>query len=222
MLERPLIAVQFRMSEINEFVRRSLGKGATRPEISAALEKAGWDADAVEAALSEYVDVEFPVPVPRPHRSSAAREAFLYLATFVAMYMTAFALGVLAVALVESLIPPPEGASWIEAERDVAWNIAALIIAAPTYFFLARSHLKAYAVDSARRTSPIRRWLSHLTMLVAFIVILTRLVAVLQQAFMGDLILSTALKSVAILLIAAAVYLYYNWELKVGGSEAAH
>ena len=82
------------MSELNEFVRSALADGAARAEVAGALKDAGWAPDEVQAALHQYAEVDFPIPVPRPHRSGTAKEAFLFLATFVTLYMSAISLGI--------------------------------------------------------------------------------------------------------------------------------
>src|SRR6185295_7216062 len=52
-------------SELAGFVRESLARGIPREQIQDALRRAGWQADEVEAALAEWADSDFPVPVPR-------------------------------------------------------------------------------------------------------------------------------------------------------------
>ena len=205
------------MSELTSFVHESLKAGCSRSQIQEALKEADWTRDEVDAALQQYSEVSFPVPVPRAQRFGTSKEAFLYLATFVAMYMSAIALGVLAVAFIEYLVPAPAGAEWAVGREDLFWNVATAIVALPIYLALARSHLRAYATDAARRASAARRLMTYLTLFVAFVVMLTRLIAIVQHAFLGEMVVSTLLKSLAIIAIAATVYFYYQWELKIGG-----
>jgi hypothetical protein len=41
-----------------------------------ALLQAGWSPDQVRKALKAYVDVDFPIPVPRPLPSATTRDAW--------------------------------------------------------------------------------------------------------------------------------------------------
>ncbi|MCH7903634.1 MAG: hypothetical protein IH944_03600 [Armatimonadetes bacterium] len=209
------------MSELTSFVHESLKEGCSRDEIRRALDAAGWTGDEVDAALQQYSDVSFAVPVPRAKQFGTAKEAFLYLATFVAMYMSAIALGGLAIALIEYLVPSPEGNEWTVGREELFWYVAMAIVALPIYLGLARSHLRAYATDAARRASGARRLMTYLTLFVAFVVMLTRLISIVQQAFLGEMVASTLLKSLAVIAIAAAVYFYYQWELRIGGPTAS-
>jgi hypothetical protein len=78
-------------AELVEFTRRALAAGKERQEISDILRRAGWAEPDIEAALDAFADITFPIPVPRPYLS--AREVFVYLILFAALYAAAFSLG---------------------------------------------------------------------------------------------------------------------------------
>ena len=77
-------------TELDVFVRESLAQGLERSAIREVLLRAGWREDELTTALSAYAEIDFPVPVPRPKPYLQAREAFLYLVSFIALYVTAF------------------------------------------------------------------------------------------------------------------------------------
>ena len=49
--------------------------------------EAGWQETEVRSGLSGFADVDFSVAVPRPAPYLYAREAFLYLVSFIALYV---------------------------------------------------------------------------------------------------------------------------------------
>ena len=92
-------------NELNIFVKESLEKGEGRQEIQHVLEQAGWQKEEVQKALASFAEVVFPVPVPRPKPYLQAREAFLYLISFIALYISAFSFGVLIFAFIDKFFP---------------------------------------------------------------------------------------------------------------------
>jgi hypothetical protein len=87
--------------DLTLFVRESLSRGQSRAQIEAVLAQAGWRPEQVRRALGSFADVAFPVPVPRPRPYLSARDAFLYLVLFTALYVSAFNLGSLAFQFIE-------------------------------------------------------------------------------------------------------------------------
>src|SRR5690606_3759510 len=122
------------------FVREALAGGASRDEVAAALEAAGWDRPQVQAALDAWADVPFPVPVPRPRPYLSAREAFLYLLMFATLYLSAWHVGSLLFDLINLAFPDPADADFARAMRasSMRWSIAGLVIAFPVFVLVAR------------------------------------------------------------------------------------
>jgi hypothetical protein len=159
-------------AELEGFVRESLSRGMARPAIGEALRAGGWRPDEIEAALSAYADLDFPVPVPRRRPYLSAREAFLYLVLFATLYTTAFNVGVVLFKWIEWLLQDPS-LRW-ESARDVAQAArgatAGLIIAFPIFLFLSRAIGRTLERDPDKRGSRIRKWLTYLTLFVAALV----------------------------------------------------
>ena len=91
--------------ELDSFVKDSLSQGLERSAIRDVLLQAGWREDELTNALSAYADITFPVPVPRPKPYLQAREAFLYLVSFIALYATAFSLITLIIRIHRQSVP---------------------------------------------------------------------------------------------------------------------
>lgn len=210
------------MSELNEFVRRALANGEEREVVAKALLDAGWAPDEAQAALNRYAEVDFPVPVPRPQRSGTAKEAFLYLATFVTLYMSAISLGIVLTSIVDLLIPDPiydlyAGSGW-QMEMMLA-SVANIIVALPIYVLMTRAHIRRYPTDPDRRGSLVRRWLTYMTMFAAFAVVLSALAMTVFNVLTGEIVVRFVLKALLVVAIAAGVFFFYQWELRLGEEE---
>ena len=114
--------------ELDVFVREALLRGHDREEIGQALVAAGWSREQADSALAGYADVRFPIPVPRPRASLSAREAFLYLVMFSALYFTAYNLGSLLSKLLELALPDPADPTYrqLQLGHSMRWSIAAV------------------------------------------------------------------------------------------------
>lgn len=204
------------MSEdLSRFVHEALAKGRPREEIRAVLGEARWPADAIDKALAAYADVEYPVPVPRPKPYVSAREAFVYLVVFSALYACAFSLGSLVFLLIEHAVPDPAaGDRFSFLVEGVRWSASWLLITFPVYLWLSRVTYVATRRDPEKRYSKIRRWLTYLTLFVALAVLVGDLVTVVFNLLAGELTVRFLLKVLTVGAIAGAVFGYYTWDLR--------
>ena len=200
--------------ELRNFIKEALEKGHSRDEIKRVLLEAGWQDGEVANGLNSFAEVDFPVAVPRPAPYLYAREAFLYLVSFIALYVFAFSLGALAFGLIDFAFPDsllrrdnfPSGGE--------ATAIASVIVAFPLYLFLTRWLTRQVEADPERRQSLVRRWLTYLTLVVGAGIILGDLIALLANVLMGDPTVRFALKAVVILVIAGSIFGYYLWDMR--------
>lgn len=208
------------MNELALFVRDALAAGKGRDEIREALLLAKWPEDEIEDALSRFADVPFPVPVPVRRPSGSAREAFLYLVTFMMLYTAAISLGNLLAGLIDSWMPDPVSTPYPGQEsyrnEGLRWLVASLMVSFPVWYLLTRMHLDTYTKNPERRVSQVRFWLTYLTLTVAASTVLITVIVLLAGALGGELLLRTALKSAVVLAIAAGVFRFYLWEVRLG------
>ena len=200
--------------ELQQFVKESLERGLERDAIRNVLLEAGWQEREVNSGLAAFADVAFPVAVPRPRPYLYAREAFLYLISFIALYVFAFSLGAVFFGLIDhhfssSIYRYDPGPS---AAQTTA--LAAIIVAFPLYLFLMRRLAATVAADPERRQSLIRRWLTYLTLVVGAAIILGDVIALLARLLAGDPTTGFVLKVIAILLITAPIFGYYLWDMR--------
>ncbi len=208
--------------ELVAFVREALSRGHSRTEIEAVLQTAGWRAEQVRAALSAFAAVDFQVPVPRPRPSLSAREAFLYLLLFTTLYSVAFNLGSLLFDFINRAFPDASAP-----DRDLAvrsgmrFATAALIVAGPVFLYVSSLTNRATAVDPAARVSPVRRWLTYLTLFVAACVLIGDVTTLIYSLLGGELTVRFVLKALVVGAIAATVFWYYLSDLRAD-EKGAH
>lgn len=203
--------------DLETFVRDALGRGISRDEIRRTLGAAGWPGEEVEAALGGWADVPFPIPVPRRRPYLSAREAFLYLVMFVTLYTVAFDVGVILFEAIERWVPDPVRRGFV-ADRyspdRVRGAVAAVLIAFPIFLFLSRHIGRALRRDPEKRASRIRKWLTYLTLFVAALVIIGDLTYLVARLLGGELPPRFLLKTLAVFLIAGAVFVHYLGDLR--------
>ena len=207
--------------ELRRFIKESLERGIDRETIRAVLLEAGWQERDVRSALAAFADVDFPVAVPRPRPYLHAREAFLYLVSFISLYVFAFSLGAVLFGLIDHTFPDTLHRYRSPASAADATALAAVIVAFPLYLFLMRRLAVAVAADPERRQSLVRRWLTYLTLVVGAGIILGDIIALLASLLTGDPTVSFFLKVAVVLLIVAPIFGYYLWDMRQAEDEVS-
>lgn len=200
-------------NELYTFVKEALEKGQDRAKIEQALLQAGWQEEEVKKALASFADVAFPVAVPKPKPYLQAREAFLFLISFITLYISAFSFGILVFSLIDKFMPDP--LSYGEFfPRGLTTALASLIIAFPLYLFMMWRLANAAAKDPERRQSKVGKWLTYITLVIAAGIIIGDLIAVLSSLLGGELTGRFMLKALTILAITGSIFGYYLWSLQ--------
>src|SRR3989344_5706682 len=200
-------------NELYAFVKESLEKGQNRSSIQQVLVRAGWQDEEVQKVLASFAEVDFPVPVPKPKPYLQAREAFLYLISFITLYTSAFSFGILVFAFIEKLFPDPVSYGFFS-PRGLTTALASIIIAFPLYVFMMWRLARAAAKDPERRQSKVGKWLTYLTLVIATGIIIGDLIAVLSSLLGGELTSRFVLKALTVLSIAGSIFGYYLWSLQ--------
>ena len=200
--------------ELRAFVKEALEQGYDRDTIRAVLLEAGWQEGEIRNGLAAFAAVDFPVAVPRPAPYLYAREAFLYLVSFIALYVSAISFGFLVFGLIDYSFPDALDYRDGFSASDGATAIASVIVAFPLYLLLSRWLARHVAADPERRQSLVRRWLTYLTLVVGAGIILGDLIALLANVLTGDPTLRFVLKAVSILAITGCIFGYYVWDMR--------
>ena len=201
--------------ELIGFVRDALARGLSRPQVEEALKQAGWNREQVNGALGAFAAVEFPIPVPRPRPSLSAREAFMYLLLFTTLYIVAFNLGNLLFQFIDRAFPDP-GSSLPETyfRQAIRFSVSSLIVALPVFLYISRLTNRATNLDPNKRASPVRRWLTYLTLFVAACVLIGDFTSLVYSLLGGELPVRFVLKVLTVGVIAGTVFWYYLSDLR--------
>jgi len=200
---------------LTAFVEAALRAGTSRGEIGNALIAAGWPADQIAEGIGSFAEVDFIVPVPKPKAQLLARDAFLYLVMFTALYLSAFYLGDLLFQFV-NLAFPDELEDRVEyVYSQIRWATSTIIVAFPIFVYVSYRTLNEIALDATRRTSSVRRWLTYLTLFVAAFIIVGDLISLVFNLLSGGLSARFLLKTIIVGLVAGVIFGYYLWSMRV-------
>ncbi|MBP7133690.1 hypothetical protein KBA73_00580 [Patescibacteria group bacterium] len=208
--------------ELQLFIKEALSQGISRQDIQHALKKARWNEEEIQAGLDRYVESDFPIAIPAPKSSVSAREAFIYLILFVTFYLTAFSIGSLWFDFINTWIPDSLllSGSYLDT-NSIRQACATLLITAPLFFFLSWQLRVRLAKNPEERNSPVRRWLTYLTLFIAASVIIGTLIGLVHDVLSGELTWRFTLKSLTVLLITGSSFGYYLWDLRRGEEKIA-
>jgi len=211
-----------RNEDLTTFVREALSRGESRERIRAVLLEAGWTADEVRSALLSFAEVSFPIVVPRPRPSMSAREAFEYLVLFGTLYFAAYSLGRLLFQFINLAFPDPlwQLGQTEAIRRAMRWSIASLVVSTPVFLRTAWTNSRAVAASPVKRASPVRRWLTYLTLAIAAGVLIGDATSLLYSFLGGEATPRFLLKSATIGVIAAAAFIYYLSDLRRDETES--
>lgn len=208
--------------DLTGFIREALNRGLPRDEIRDVLSRADWSDEEVRAGLLSFAAVDFPIPVPRPRPSLSAREAFEYLVLFGTLYMSAFSLGSLLFQFINLAFPDPLWSQFaIDAIPDnIRRSIASLVVATPIFLYVARINSRAIALSPLKRTSPVRRWLTYLTLAIAAGILIGDATTLIYNLLDGEVAARFLLKVLTIGGITGTAFVYFLSDLRRDEKEA--
>lgn len=200
--------------QLHAFIKEALQLGQSRDDIARVLAAAGWPGAQIVSAMDSFDEVPFPVPVPRPRTSLSARDAFLYLLLFLTLYMAAWSLGSLLFNFIDRALPDLPLRPIYVAAGGQRWSTAVIIVDAPVFFYLSWVLSREVARNPFKRLSPVRRWLTYLTLFLTASTLLGDLIYLVWDVLGGELVLRIALKSLVVAGIAGAIFGYYLIDLR--------
>jgi hypothetical protein len=207
-------------AELVEFTRQALAKGIRRDEILGVLRKAGWDDADAKTALDAFAETDFPLPVPKPKPYLPAREVFLYLVMFVALYVTAYHLGALTFNFIDRAFPDPlQHPRVLNFVDEIRLDIATLIVAFPLFLYTFRIVNRSIARDPTKRASRPRKWLTYLTLFIAVVSLTADMTTLVYNVLGGELTLRFFLKVLTVAVIAGGTFAYFLWDIRKGEEE---
>jgi hypothetical protein len=201
------------------FIDHARAKGLDHPTIRTILLSVGWkDKQINEALITGQLDMAVPLPAD----VGGARQAFVYLLTFSLLHVAAVALVTLYFTYINRLFPDPawESSPFTEIVEltTIRMALAAAIIAFPLYLALSILLARDIGRNPDHARSPIRRWLTYLTLFIAAATITSDAVTLLYFFLDGQLSMRVLLKGVILMLLGCLVLAYYGLGLREVGA----
>lgn len=197
------------------FIDHARQKGLDHTAIFMLLRSSGWKDRSIAEALAAR---ELALPIPERLGIGSARDAFLHLLAFTALYASAINLVVLFFAYIEFWFPDPaipKRTSEVEAAlAGIRWQLATLIVSYPLFLLTWSYLLREVRQTPERAKSGVRRWLSFLSLFVGAVTIMTDVICVVYYLVEGDLTIRFLLKVLTLLVITGSIFLYLSLVLR--------
>ncbi|MBE9070847.1 hypothetical protein IQ260_29870 [Leptolyngbya cf. ectocarpi LEGE 11479] len=201
-------------SELVNFIAAARSQGASDEFISQLLSSFGWPQREIERAYFIVFEelVGAPIPSPRGGQGESARDAFVYLLSFVTLGIWTQALGEIGFILINHVIPDPLSRSYGDSAFQIAFCLARLVVAYPVYLFLMHKITQDLTTYREKIYSGVRKWLTYIALLVIALVGIGTLMAFLTSFLRGEVTLRFLLKVLVILVLdGSALIYYYQW-----------
>lgn len=197
------------------FVKEALASGASRDSIQEHLKEAGWSNTQIKNALNDFSPVDFVVPIPKPTPVFPARDTFLYLTMFTMLYISAWNLGNLLFQFIHLAFPDANYSSYGNAiNKAIRLSTSALIVAVPIFWFISAKIAKNIKQEPAQRSSPVRQWLTYLTLGIVVCILVGDMISLLYTFLSGELSVRFFLKTLVVAGIAGGVFYYYLYLMR--------
>ena len=204
--------------KLKAFIAHARGKGMDSATIRILLLSAGWREKEIAAGIAaESLDL----PVPEPLSAGSARDAFLYLLTFTALYAVVIA----GIAIYFQFLDYQlQDAAWrpyyYRSIMDtVRLSLAALFVAFPLLAWLTRFLEREVRGEPEKHQRPVRKWLTYLTLFVTATAIMCDLITLFYYFLAGELTSRFVLKALVLLVVTVVVFAYYLLSLRPATDE---
>ncbi|NCN25867.1 hypothetical protein GW935_04465 [Candidatus Falkowbacteria bacterium] len=148
-----------------------------------------------------------------------AKFTFYYLLSLVALLFTAIGTGIILFQIINSVIADA-GTFNGYTDEAMRFGIAALLVAAPLYFFTARAINDNLVKGLLSKDGPVRRWLTYLILFAASVTVLGWVIGTINMFLSGDLTIKFALKLLTVLVIAGVIFGFYLYDIRRGLPKA--
>lgn len=197
------------------FVDHARDKGMDHSTIRDVLLSAGWKEREVAEAFCAR---ELELPIPEPTGLGSARDAFLHLLAFTALYTWATSLVLLFFTYIDFAFPDPaERPSYYAvgaAQSSIRASLAALVVSFPLYLVLWHYLLREVHRYPEKAKGVVRRWLGYLSLFVGAVTLSADAITLIYYLFEGQLTARFLLKVAVLFLIAGSLVLYLLWTLR--------
>lgn len=142
---------------------------------------------------------------------------FWYLTLFFTLGITAFNIGGLWFQFINKWVPQEVSSGYVQAafsQTTLKIAIASLLIATPLYYLFSVFIRKALKNNNLDPKNKVRVWISYIILFITVAIAIGDLITTVFRVLDGDFTLRFILKSLAILIIVGAIFIYYWLELR--------
>ena len=179
------------------------------------LRSSGWKEKEIVAALAAR---ELEMPIPTRSGMGSARDTFLHLLAFAALYSWAISLNLLFFTYIDFAFPDPAARPSTSFVQEILFGVrvalATLLVSFPLFLLVWSYLLREVCRSPDKATSGVRRWLGFLSLFVAAVTISGDVITVVVYLIDGDLTLRFVLKVATLLLIAGSLSTYLALTLR--------
>lgn len=151
-------------------------------------------------------------PAPVNRQSDGPRDAFLYILSFFALYVTVIGAAALLWGLAEAWFEDPLDRTGGSAGA-IRGAISMVVISYPIFLYLAITIRKKLTSGEMSGDSTLRKVLIYLTLFLIAITAIIDLIVILNAFLSGELTGRFAVRSISLLALAGLVFEYFRQEL---------
>ncbi len=149
------------------------------------------------------------------NKINAPKFAFFYLLSLAALVFMAVSTGMAIFQIINKFIPDVLNEySGRFNDEAIKFAISALIISTPIFYVISKIIYKNLFLGLLGKDSGVRRWLTYFILLVSSIVMIGWAIAIINNFLDGELTLKFALKALTALIIAAAIFSFYLYDIR--------
>jgi hypothetical protein len=115
--------------------------------------------------------------------------------------------------LINIYMPDPGETTW-RWVTSLRYGIASVVVSFPIFLFMDRLISRETQRNPGQRISPVRRWLTYLTLFVASASMVVDLVTLIVRFLSGDLTLRFGLKVLIVAVLAGVVFIHFLRDLR--------
>lgn len=148
-------------------------------------------------------------------QKTGPKDVFGQLLAIIGLYVSVIAFGALIFGLINLYFPDVLNYDYgFYAKQSLRWPLAILVIIFPLFVWWNSYLQKDLERNPEKKELKSRKWLLHFTLFAAAIVIIGDLVSLVFRFLNGDLTIQFILKILTVFVIAAAVFVYYLWNIR--------
>ncbi len=149
------------------------------------------------------------------HQSNAAKFAFFYMLSLVALIFMALSSGMIIFQIInKNIVDVLEQSRGRYSPDQLKFAISALIISAPIFYITTRQIYKNLFSGVLGHDSGVRKWLTYLILFASSVVMLGWLIAVVNSFLDGELTIKFILKAITAIGIAASIFTFYLYDIR--------